>query len=152
MNYYILLRILLFSLLAISIYFRINNFFFFDGLNIMDIVFFSSFIIILIILFVRKPFSWYLGVFFFLIAIYSVIQFEFFPITGGCPPTFITSEIYYSCSEAKLANWICNLFYYMPHVLYPTFLVLFLFNCKTRRYYKISCNTLRKNENILDTE
>ena len=138
MNKYLILRVTLSLILIYSFLLELFTLISYNiGYTIIDIVYFTFNIVNILIVWIRKPFFWFLGLFVFSTGIYYCIQFEYFYSSSNIPAIMSTKPMYYYFIKIGLKKWFCNIIYYLSYFLYSIFLILFLFNCRIKKYYKI---------------
>ncbi len=151
MNKFLLVRISISFMLIASFLIKADSIIFNNRITTTDMLYFSINLINLMIIWIRKPFFWYLGLFIFLIGIYYTIEYEFLHLDSNTMPSIMsTKPIYYYFKELNVAKWIVDIVHYLPYLAYSIFFILFLTNCRIKKYYKISCNMNKKNTEFLD--
>lgn len=150
MNRYLIIKIGLSLILMSSVIVRLNYIVLHHRWTILDVLYFSISLINLMIIWIKRPFFWYCGLFIFSLGIYYAIRFEFFDDSNSIPSIMSTKPLYYYFIEFQATKGIANLMYYFPYVAYFIFLILFLSTCQIRRYYKISCPIEKVSDEFLD--
>lgn len=140
MNRYFVLRLSITLLLASSFLLEVFNLISYKiGITIIDEVYIFFVLTNIAIIWIKKPFFWYLGLLVFSTAIYHSVQFNFFYSSNNIPAIMSAKPIFYHFQKAFINSWFYDFLFYLSDFLYFIFLILFLFNCQVKRYYKISC-------------